>query len=217
MALQNQALAANKKFLGRYIDGAGVVHEGWYTIEEMLAFHSEKAVGIPVNAVAAYESFTITASAPTDTETVTIGGVVYTFKDSLTGTPGAGVIWVLNDGVANTATNLYNAINGGTGSGTVYKYGAGAAAHTLVTATNPSSGVVTVTAKTKGVAGNLIAIAETATTGSWGSAAVFLSHGVNGTVGTLGQEMLDTANNKLWKCKAANTIADANWVYTSLT
>jgi hypothetical protein len=128
---------------------------------------------------AASKAFTIAVAAPTDAETCTIGTIAYTFKDALTGTPGAGAIWVLNDGATNTATNLYNAINGGTGSGTAYKYGAGAVAHALVTATNGSAGVVTATAKTVGYAGNLIAIDETATTGSWAGAATFLSGGID--------------------------------------
>jgi hypothetical protein len=129
--------------------------------------------------VAASKAFTIAVAAPTDAETCTIGTIVYTCKDSLTGTPGAGAIWVLNDGSTNTATNLYNAINGGTGLDSTYKYGAGAVAHALVTATNGSAGVVTATAKTVGYAGNTIAIAETATTGSWAGAATFLSGGID--------------------------------------
>jgi len=99
---------------------------------------------------------------PADSQTVTIGSTVYTFKTDISGTPGAGEIWVLiGAAYTNTADNLRRAITNAGVADTNYKYGSGATAHTQVTA-SVSTGDVTVTAITAGAAGNSVALSETA-------------------------------------------------------
>lgn len=131
-------------------------------------------------AIAGAGALTITAITGANTQTVTIDGHVYTYNTSLTNTADN----VLIGASATTmAANLASAINAGAGSGTTY--GAGTVAHTTVTATS-ALGVLTVTAKTPGSAGNSIATTETLTNGSWG--AVTLAAGADAS--TTGQMTL---------------------------
>lgn len=178
-------------------------------------------IGVPVLAVAANKNFTLSVGLPTDGETVTIAGVVYTFKSvaNMSGTPAGGQIWVsVSTTFALSATNLFYAITGGTGVGTNYKYGEGTIAHPTVTATNPSGGVVTATAKTAGVSGNLIAIAELCANGLWAGSATFLSGGINGTPVKAGKIFLDGTSGRLWIAKADTTISDTSgWKYITFT
>ena len=81
---------------------------------------------------------------------------------------------------AGAITNLIAAINGGTGSGTLY--GTGTVAHTLVTASAGAGTTVVLTAKTGGTAGNAIVTTETMTNASFG--AVTLTGGLNFGGGT---------------------------------
>lgn len=89
-------------------------------------------------------------------ETVTIDGIVYTFKNAL-----ASANDVLVGGSASASCdNLFAAINlVPSGSGTLYH--AGTSAHTSVRALTSASGVLTVQAKNPGADGNLIATTET--------------------------------------------------------
>lgn len=97
---------------------------------------------------------TVTLSgAPTAGDTVTIGGQVYTYADT---SANPFDVTVGADATASAA-NLRAAIMAGAGSGTAY--GAGTIANSDVTAV-ASTGTVTLTAKTSGVAGNTIALAK---------------------------------------------------------
>lgn len=98
--------------------------------------------------VAAEGELTI-ADAPSDSDTVTIGSVVYTFK-----TVPASAYEVLIDGDNNSAINLRKAINGDL---------LGTPEHPLFTATDDGSGVITITAKVAGTVGNGVATTETFT------------------------------------------------------
>lgn len=100
---------------------------------------------------------------PSDTETVTIGTTVYTYKDDIS-SPGAGAIYVkIGASAAATADNLRRAITDAGTLDTNYSYGAGAGAHATATAAlGVGTHVVIVTAKTAGVAGNAIALESTA-------------------------------------------------------
>lgn len=102
-------------------------------------------------------------SIPLNTETVTIGGKVYTFQTVLTNVDGNVLIGA---SAATALTNLAAAINLSAGSGTTYA--AATTLHPTVSAngTNP----LTVTAKVAGVGGNGIATTETLSGGSWGAA-----------------------------------------------
>lgn len=109
-------------------------------------------------------------------ETVTIGGVVYTFRASLNATPTANEV-LIGTSEVTTAANLAAAINHGPGEGVVY--GTPTLPNPNVTATS-AAGVVTVTARQPGPAGNAITIAEASTVGSWAGAATVLGGGGGG-------------------------------------
>lgn len=106
---------------------------------------------------------------PSNSDTVTVGttdgttAAVYTFKNSL-----STAFDVLIDSTAqNTLTNLLNAINAGTGSGT--KYGTGTTANFDVTSTQLPVGQIEVSANIAGTGGNSIASTRTGTAASWAS------------------------------------------------
>jgi flagellin len=107
--------------------------------------------------------------------TVTIGtggsAQTYTFVNALSTTPAANEVLVGATEAASLA-NLANAINGGTGAGTTY--GTPTVANTAVTAAvgSNASGLntLTLTAVTKGLVGNGVAVGETGTANSFGAA-----------------------------------------------
>lgn len=73
---------------------------------------------------------------------------------------------------------------------------------------------VNLTADVAGVIGNAIAIAESMANGAFAGAATVLSGGVNGTVGSLNQVMVDASY--VYRCVADNTTAGKNWRRVSL-
>jgi len=163
----------------------------------------------PVNAVASVGKITSDTTAPSDGDTVTIDTKVYTFKTALTPTEGE----ILIGGTAAAALdNLLSAINHTGTPDTDYKC---AAVHPTVTATTNTDTTQLVAAKTKGVAGDLIALAEdsdhlvvdAATLGTEVA-------GVDGTVGVTNEIAQDASY--LYVCIAANTIADNNWRRVSI-
>jgi hypothetical protein len=105
------------------------------------------------------------AAGPSDGDTVTIGGKVYTFKTTLTPTEGQ---VLLNGGGDAALLNLIRAINHTGTPDTDYKC---AAANTQVTAAaSVTSHQFAVTAITSGVAGNAIATTDRSAHLSWGAA-----------------------------------------------
>lgn len=122
-------------------------------------------------AIAASKALTISDITGADTQTVTIGATTYTFNTVLTDT--ANNVLIGAD-VTAMAANLVAAINAAAGAGTLY--GTGTVANASVTATS-LAGVVTVTARTPGTAGNAIVIGETLTNGAWAGGATTLSGG----------------------------------------
>jgi hypothetical protein len=120
------------------------------------------SVAMSPAAVAATGTLTAAANAA-DTETVTIGGKVYTFQDTLTNVDGNVKVGAT---AADSLANLSAAINLGSGAGTLY-----AAATTLhPSVSGNGASPLVVTAKTAGAAGNSIATTETAAQLSWGAA-----------------------------------------------
>lgn len=83
-----------------------------------------------------------------------------------------------------------------------------------VGATDEAGDVVKLKADVAGVSGNDISIAETLANATFAGGAVKLSGGVNGTVGYVGQPMVDASY--VYFCVADNTIADKNWRRVSL-
>lgn len=129
-------------------------------------------------AIAASKALTVSAITGANTQTVTIGGQVYTFNTSLTNT--ANNVLIGADATA-MAANLAAAINAGAGAGTLY--GTGTVANTSVSGA-ASLGVMTATARTPGAAGNSIAISETLTNSAWAGGATALSGGADASAAT---------------------------------
>lgn len=135
-------------------------------------------------------SGTLTLSGnPTDGQTVTIGTKVYTFKTTL----GATANQVLIGASASASLdNLIAAVNGGSGSGTLYS--ARTVAHTLVTAAAGAGDTMVVTAVAYSSSGNAIATTETLSSGSWGGSV--LAGGVTPCVAE-GADSLDITGDAL--------------------
>lgn len=131
-------------------------------------------------ATKATKDFTISSITALDGQTVTIGTHVYTFKTTLTASTTADEV-LIGTTPTTAALHLFEAINGGAGSGT--DYGSNTVAHTTVDALNPSAGVVRATAKTAGTVGNSIALDENCTNAAWAGGAVFLSGGTGAIPG----------------------------------
>ena len=109
------------------------------------------------------------------TETVTIGGRVYTLVAALTG---AADEVLIGASATATALNLKNAINGD--EATVGITHGSTTDHPSVVATS-SAGAVTVTAKAAGTAGNAITTTETSAVASWGGAVLSGGTGAQAT------------------------------------
>lgn len=155
----------------------------------------------PVNAATATGTLTID-TIPTAANSMTIGTEVYVFmaaEDADTD----GEIPIGVD-LATTQASIKAAINGTDGVN---------AAHAVVTCSDFTDNVATITAKAVGSAGNVVTSETfTAITNVFGAAS--LEGGLNGTVGVEGQIMID--ENYIYVCTADNTIADANWKKAAL-
>lgn len=130
---------------------------------------------------------TCDGTVPTAADTVTIGGQVYTYRAAVGAT--ANEVLLGAAGGTEAMTNLYNAINVGTGSGVTY--GSATVANAYVTATNPTAATVKVTSKVPGTVANFISCAEASTHLSWAGAATALAGGT-GTVNGSVDDMLST-------------------------
>ena len=127
-------------------------------------------------AVAAAKSLVFSGVA-IDQETVTIGGHAYKFVTALSAGPTVANEVLVEISAELNVNNLIAAINGAAGIGV--KYSTGTVAHTGVNATKVSTDTVVATAKTAGVAGNAIALAETLTNAAWDVGATFLTGGLD--------------------------------------
>lgn len=118
------------------------------------------APGTASGAVAASATVTFGATDPTDEDTITVDGIVYTIQDGLLA---AGVYDVDMSGTeATMAANFAHAINRTGVPGTAYS--GSIAPHPTVKATYPGTGgIVTLTARVPGAGGNAITLAESST------------------------------------------------------
>jgi len=163
--------ALNTGTAGNFINGAGNAHSTWGNAG---AFTGGLNAGVPPAAVAG------------NTVTIGTGGAAqtYTFVNSLNPTPTANEVLVGATEAASLA-NLANAINGGSGSGSTY--GSTTAINTSVTAATASTpsglATLTLTALTKGLAGNSIVTSETGTANTFG--ATTLTNGAAGSTNDL--------------------------------
>lgn len=150
-------------------------------LEQKVRYALQNTVGDSVQAQA---TLTSDATAPTDGDTVTIGGYVYTFKTTLTSTPFQVLIGA---SAAIALDNIKSAVNA---DGTAGVYSAGTYAHPDVTATTNTNTTQLFVANLGGTNGNALVSTETSSHLSFG-AATFAS-GANGTY-YLGQSSTDNA------------------------
>jgi hypothetical protein len=151
---------------------------------------------------------------PPDGDTVTIDKRTYTLVDALT-EPAVADEVLIGASAETCIDNLVTAINVGA-SGLVVS--TGTLAHALVTAVKKDSDEMTVTAKTKGIAGNSIALDSDFDSGSnlWTASAEALSGGIDGTVGAVGKIVFD--NNNLYLAVTSCSISDSSgWKTVALT
>ena len=145
----------------------------------------------PVNAVASQGTITMAGLATAD-ETFVIDTQTFTWKAarSVAGEVTIGAI------AADAVTNIVTAVT---------------ADLATVTAVDGAGDTVTVTAATKGVAGNSIVFTEASTNMTVDGAGTLgtTTAGINGTVGVANEIVQDTTY--LYVCIATNTIADTNW------
>ena len=173
-----------------------------YGLKELYDFLAQGVLqtSTPVNAVASEGIMTIGAQ-PTATDIATIGGSDYLFvADGEEADEGD--ISVGTD-LATAKANILAAIAGSDSINT---------ANAEVTASAFSTDESTLTAKVKGVAGDLIATTSTFASGSNlfdGTTLGTETAGVDGTVGVAGEGRFDASYE--YRCIADNTIADTNW------
>lgn len=129
-----------------------------------LSFQEREEDGTLIGGVASQGALTVDVL-PTDGDTMTIDTTTYTFKDALTGGGVLDEIKISAADLPGTQTNILGAINGNSGiPGT--DYSAGQPAHSSVTIAAFATDIAIITAKTPGVAGDLIATTETFTAGT---------------------------------------------------
>jgi hypothetical protein len=143
-------------------------------LEQKVIYAEKNTVG---DAVQASGTLTSDATAPSNGDTVTIGGYVYTFKTALTSSTAAFEV-LIGGSAAVALDNLKAAINN-TGGTPGTDYGSKTYAHPDVTATTNTNTTQVVQAKNAGTEGNAIATTETSSHLSWGAST--LASGANGT------------------------------------
>ena len=135
---------------------------------------------------------TFSGAGPSDEDTVTIGGKVYTFLEELDDADGSVLIGEDNE---ETIDNLVAAINGGAGRGT--GYGLATVTHTTVTAAKNSTDKVIITAIAGGTAGDAITLAEDADNVAKDAATLgTTTAGVDPTATEVGTALTAAINNR---------------------
>jgi hypothetical protein len=157
----------------------------------------------PVNGVAATGTLTSDATAPSNGDTVTVGGLVYTFQTTLTNVARNVLIGA---SAAVALDNLKSAVNATAGSGTTYA--AATVVHPTMEATTNTNTTQVFEARTKGTGGNSLATVEASTHLSFGAAT--LAGGINGTVGQA--EEFRYYGGYLYFTPTRMTTSTATWV-----
>jgi hypothetical protein len=176
----------------------------WWSdsVPPVTVFPRHVAVG-PVNSVAASNIITSNATNVSNLDTVNVNGKIYTYVTTITGVEGQ-----VRIGADSNASllNLARAVNGTGGTpGTDYVV---ASAHVSVSAsTVVTANTITLTARTRGTAGNALTLTETAVTLTVTGA--LFAGGIDGTVAKRGKGYEDGTYTYL--AIANNTVADANW------
>lgn len=146
-----------------------------------LSYIAEATAGVtPNNGAAATATLTFSGQ-PSNNDTVTIDGVIYTFKTTLTSA--ANEVKISTVDLADTIINLRNAINRGAGAGS--RYTAATVHHPDISATATATTLVA-TALFPGTSGNALTKAEAGTSTSWdaGGGGTLFSGGTNSSTTT---------------------------------
>ena len=146
----------------------------------------------------------------TATATFTINGRVYTFVDALSEDEAEAIVdqIVYGGSEAVALDNMLLAINAGDTAGT--NYSTGTVINPDVTAGTNTATTQVITAKVKGVLGDLITITETLANTAWDDPKLGKEvAGVDGTIGVANETWAD--GTYLYHCLTTNTIADTNW------
>ena len=173
--------------------------------------------GTPVNAKAAEGKLVIEGDNVSQDDVVTIGDVVYTFKDEV---DEPYEVKVGNDNEAS-AVNLVKAVTEGDGEGS--DYGTNTEEHPDVTAEagkdDDDDNEVRVTAKVKGEEGNEVVLDVDADNAHWSDSGDYeednLAGGVDGTEGVKWQQYVD--EDYIYVAIEENTVNDDNWKRISLS
>ena len=205
--MKNKPIKGNQVITGDLYIGGSIK-----TVKDIEADKSIPALFIlpektPVNAVAASGKLVSTGTAVSEGEKVTIGATVYTFKTTLSTTPAVPYEVLIGVSAAAQMTNLTAAIMATSGAGTTY--GTGTAIHPTVSGAVADTDDIDLTAKTKGVAGNLIATTDDSDELSWGSEDVTLVDGIDGTVGVANETCAD--GSYIYHTPVANGISGNSW------
>lgn len=239
-----EQLTNNKSVLCRYMDTLGVVHEGWFRLDELATFFADPLGTTDLNDVVVNvgklgtDVTALQAMAPTVAEVniataatiditheevntagkkIKIGKMEYKFVTALTQPAIANEIIVANN-VSNQALFLKAAINGEAGAGETY--GTGTTAHTQVTATAIADGKVTLSMKTKGTAGVVIEHDDLDAYDIASPAATWSTAVVGTPALATGQIIIDAINSKLYVCtddSLCTAYESSGWKYTELT
>lgn len=155
----------SRTVLVEYVDG----EEFDIDVNGQLAADAEgKYYNLANGGAAASVLLTSDATAPANNDTLTVGGVVYTFKTSLTG---AANEILIGANAAASLTNLQSALNLTGTIGT--DYGTGTVINPLVTGGTKTSTTLLITAKDLTVSGRAIASTETSTHLSFDNATLY--------------------------------------------
>ena len=205
--MKNKPIKGNQVITGDLYIGGSIK-----TVKDIEADKSTPALFIlpektPVNAVAASGKLVSTGTAVSDGEKVTIGATVYTFKTTLSTTPAVPYEVLIGVSAAAQMTNLTAAIMATSGAGTTY--GTGTAIHPTVSGAVADTDDIDLTAKIRGVAGNLIATTDDSAELSWGSEDVTLVDGIDGTVGVANETCAD--GSYIYHTPVANGISGNSW------
>lgn len=157
----------------------------------------------PVNGVASVGTLTSDATAPSNGDTVTIGGLVYTYQTTLTNVARNVLIGA---SAAAALDNLKSAVNATAGSGTTYA--ALTVVHPTIEATTNTDTTQVLAARTKGTVGNALATVEASTHLSFGAAT--LTGGVDGTLGQA--EVFVYYGGYMYFTPTRMTTSTATWV-----
>lgn len=180
--------ASNKHHAGLNL-GIGVPMQLQYVPQGVpTANRKPRDLGIVPEPTRASGTLTLSAN-PADGETVTIDGVVYTFKNTLA----AAYDVKRGADATESAANLQKALDLSGTAGTNYHASTGR--HATVGGLSSAAGVLTVKSRRFGAEGNLIATTETLGSGAWANATLTNGRGSCGEIESVMLQVFKSGGN----------------------